>query len=72
MTLVSNRTILVYPSIDAIQDLKFCETATVEFGQAMGAVITLVTKGRNQPVPWRSILLLAENDALNATTTSTT
>src|SRR5712691_11435843 len=42
----SNRTILVYPSIDAIQEFKILRNSyPPEFGQAMGAIINIVTKG---------------------------
>jgi hypothetical protein len=42
----SNRTILIYPSIDAIQEFKILRNSYgPEFGQAMGAVINIVTKG---------------------------
>ena len=42
----SNRTILVYPSIDAIQEFKILRNSYgPEYGQAMGAIINIVTKG---------------------------
>ncbi len=42
----SNRTILVYPSIDAIQEFKILRNSYgAEYGQAMGAVINIVTRG---------------------------
>jgi len=46
----SQRTILVYPSIDAIQEFKILRNSYgPEYGQAMGAVINIVTKsGTNQ------------------------
>ena len=42
----SNRTILVYPSIDAIQEFKILRNSYgAEYGQAMGAVVNIVTRG---------------------------
>jgi hypothetical protein len=42
----SNRTILVYPSIDAIQEFKVLRNSYgPEYGQAMGAIVSIVTKG---------------------------
>src|SRR5262249_19086220 len=41
----SNRTILVYPSIDSIQEFKILRNSYgPEYGQAMGAIINLVTR----------------------------
>ena len=62
----SNRTILVYPSIESIQEFKMLRNAYgPEYGQASGAVINIVTKsGTND---WHgSIFYSGRNDALNA------
>jgi hypothetical protein len=41
----SNRTILIYPSLDAIQEFKVLRNSYgPEYGQAMGAIISIVTK----------------------------
>jgi len=40
----SNRTILIYPSIDAIQEFKILRNSYgPEYGQAMGAIVSIVT-----------------------------
>ena len=62
----SNRTILVYPSIEAISEFKMLRNAYgAEYGQASGAVINIVTRsGSNQ---WHGdVLYFGRNDALNA------
>ena len=62
----SNRTILIYPSIEAISEFKMLRNAYgAEYGQASGAVINIVTRsGSNQ---WHGdILYFGRNDALNA------
>jgi hypothetical protein len=42
----SNRTLLIYPSIDAIQEFKFVRNSYgPEYGQASGGVISIITKG---------------------------
>lgn len=42
----SNRTILIYPSIDAIQEFKILRNSYgPEYGQAMGAIVSILTKG---------------------------
>ncbi len=42
----SNRTLLIYPSIDAISEFKFVTNSYgPEYGQASGGVISIVTKG---------------------------
>jgi hypothetical protein len=63
----SNRTILVYPSIDAIQEFKILRNSYgPEYGQAMGAIINIVTKsGTNQF--HGGAYYFGRNDALNAT-----
>jgi hypothetical protein len=62
----SNRTILVYPSIESIQEFKMLRNAYgPEYGQASGAVINIVTKsGTNK---WHgSTFYFGRNDSLNA------
>jgi hypothetical protein len=63
----SQRTILVYPSIDAIQEFKILRNSYgPEYGQAMGAVINIVTKsGTNQF--HGGAYYFGRNSALNAT-----
>jgi len=63
----SNRTILVYPSIDAIQEFKILRNSYgPEFGQAMGAVINIVTKGGTNQFHGGAFYF-GRNDVLNAT-----
>jgi carboxypeptidase family protein len=46
MDVGSNRTLLVFPSIDSIQEFRVERNSfSAEFGQAQGAVVNLVTKG---------------------------
>ena len=62
----SNRTILLYPSIEAISEFKMLRNSYgPEYGQAAGAVINIVTKsGTNQ---WHGdALYFGRNTALNA------
>jgi len=62
----SNRTILLYPSIEAISEFKMLRNSYgPEYGQAAGAVINIVTKsGTNQ---WHGdVLYFGRNTALNA------
>ena len=62
----SNRTILIYPSIEAISEFKMLRNSYgPEYGQASGAVINIVTRsGSNQ---WHGdALYFGRNDALNA------
>src|SRR5947209_497278 len=63
----SQRTILIYPSIDAIQEFKILRNSyPPEYGQAMGAIINIVTKsGTNQF--HGGAFYFGRNDALNAT-----
>jgi hypothetical protein len=63
----SNRTILVYPSIDAISEFKILRNSYgPEYGQAMGAIVSLVTRsGTNQF--HGSAFYSGRNDKLNAT-----
>src|SRR6266404_3670528 len=63
----SNRTILVYPSIDAIQEFKTLRNSYgPEYGQAMGAIISIVTKGGTNSFHGGGYYF-GRNDALNAT-----
>ncbi len=63
----SNRTILIYPSIDAIQEFKILRNSyPPEFGQAMGAVINIVTKGGTNQFHGGAFYF-GRNDVLNAT-----
>src|SRR5882672_12092789 len=63
----SNRTILVYPSIDAIQEFKILRNSYgPEFGQAMGAIVNIVTKGGTNQFHGGAYYF-GRNDALNAT-----
>ena len=62
----SNRTILVYPSIDTISEFKMIRNSYgPEYGQASGAIISITTKsGTNQ---WHGGAFYAgRNDALDA------
>ncbi len=62
----SNRTILVYPSIDAIQEFKTLRNSYgPEYGQAMGAIITIVTKGGTNSFHG-DVFYDGRNDKLNA------
>ncbi len=62
----SNRTILVYPSIDAIQEFKILRNSyPPEFGQAMGAIINIVTKGGTNQFHGGAFYF-GRNDVLNA------
>jgi hypothetical protein len=62
----SNRTILLYPSIEAIAEFKMLRNSySAEYGQASGAVITVLTKGGTND--WHgSALYSGRNSALNA------
>ena len=63
----SNRTILVYPSIDAIQEFKMLRNSYgPEYGQAMGAIINIVTRGGTNQFHGGAYYF-GRNDALNAT-----
>jgi hypothetical protein len=62
----SNRTILVYPSIDAIQEFKILRNSYgPEYGQAMGAIINIVTRGGTNQFHGGAYYF-GRNDALNA------
>lgn len=63
----SNRTILLYPSIEAIAEFKMLRNSYgPEYGQAAGSVITLVTRGGTNDFHG-SLFYFGRNDALNAT-----
>jgi hypothetical protein len=63
----SNRTILIYPSIDAIQEFKTLRNSYgPEYGQAMGAIISIVTKSGTNSFHG-GMFYDGRNDKLNAT-----
>jgi hypothetical protein len=63
----SNRTILVYPSIDAIQEMKILRNSYgPEYGQAMGAIVNIVTRGGTNQFHGGAYYF-GRNDILNAT-----
>lgn len=63
----SNRTILLFPSIEAIAEFKSLRNSYgPEYGQAAGAVITIVTRGGSNDFHG-SLFYFGRNDALNAT-----
>ena len=67
MDVGSNATLLVFPSIDAIQEFRVERNSfSAEFGQAQGAVINLITKGGGNQFHG-SAFEFFRNDALNAT-----
>jgi hypothetical protein len=63
----SNRTILLFPSIEAIAEFKSLRNSYgPEYGQAAGAVISVVTRGGTNEFHG-SLFYFGRNDALNAT-----
>jgi hypothetical protein len=62
----SNRTILIYPSVDAISEFKMLRNSYgPEYGQASGAIISITTKsGENQF--HGGVFYAGRNDALDA------
>jgi Carboxypeptidase regulatory-like domain/TonB-dependent Receptor Plug Domain len=63
----SQRTILVYPSIDAIQEFKILRNSYgPEYGQAMGAIVNIVTKSGTNGFHG-GVYYFGRNDKLNAT-----
>jgi hypothetical protein len=63
----SNRTILVYPSVDAIQEFKILRNSYgAEYGQAMGAIVNIATRGGTNNFHGGAFYF-GRNDALNAT-----
>jgi len=66
MDVGSNRTLLVFPSIDSIQEFRVERNSfSAEFGQAQGAVVNLITKGGSNDFHG-SAFEFFRNDALNA------
>jgi hypothetical protein len=62
----SNRTILLFPSIEAIAEFKSLRNSYgPEFGQAAGAVISLVTRGGSNEFHG-SLFYFGRNDVLNS------
>src|SRR5216684_37628 len=63
----SNRTILIYPSLDAIQEFKILRNSYgPEYGQAMGAIVSILTKGGTNGFHG-GFFYDGRNDLLNAT-----
>ena len=63
----SNRTILVYPSLEAIEEFKVQRASySAEFGQASGGQINIVTRGGTNEFHG-SAYYFGRNDALNST-----
>jgi hypothetical protein len=66
MDVGSNRTLLVFPSIDAIQEFRVERNSfSAEFGQAQGAVINLITKGGTNDFHG-SVFEFLRHDSLNS------
>jgi len=66
MDVGSNRTLLVFPSIDTIQEFRVVRNSfSAEYGQAQGAVINLVTKGGSNQFHGTGFEFL-RSDKLNA------
>jgi len=66
MDVGSNATLLVFPSIDAIQEFRVERNSfSAEYGQAQGAVINLITKGGSNTFHG-TVFEFLRNDALNA------
>jgi carboxypeptidase family protein len=66
MDVGSNRTLLVFPSIDSIQEFRVERNSfSAEFGQAQGAVVNLITKGGQNDFHG-SAFEFFRNDSLNA------
>jgi hypothetical protein len=62
----SNRTLIVFPSIDSIQEFRVERNSfSAEFGQAQGAVINLITKGGSNTFHGGAFEFY-RNDSLNA------
>ena len=63
----SNRTILVYPSLEAIEEFKVQRSSySAEFGQASGGQVNIVTRGGTNEFHG-GIFYFGRNDALNST-----
>ena len=66
MDVGSNRTLLVFPSVDSIQEFRVERNSfSAEFGQAQGAVVNLITKGGSNDFHG-SFFEFYRNDSLNA------
>src|SRR5918912_219410 len=66
MDVGSNATLLVFPSIDSIQEFRVERNSfSAEYGQAQGAVINLITKGGGNDFHG-GLFEFFRNDALNA------
>jgi len=66
MDVGSNATLLVFPSIDTIQEFRVVRNSfSAEYGQAQGAVINLITKGGSNQFHGTGFEFL-RSDALNA------
>jgi hypothetical protein len=66
MDVGSNRTLLIFPSIDSIQEFRVERNSfSAEYGQAQGAVINLVTKGGSNSFHGAGFEFL-RSDKLNA------
>ncbi|HEX5832932.1 MAG TPA: carboxypeptidase regulatory-like domain-containing protein [Pyrinomonadaceae bacterium] len=66
MDVGSNRTLLVFPSVDAIQEFRVERNSfSAEFGQAQGAVVNLITKGGSNDFHG-SLFEFFRHDSLNA------
>jgi hypothetical protein len=66
MDVGSNATLLVFPSIDSIQEFRVERNSfSAEYGQAQGAVINLITKGGGNDFHG-GLFEFLRNDALNA------
>ncbi|HTG93592.1 MAG TPA: carboxypeptidase regulatory-like domain-containing protein [Pyrinomonadaceae bacterium] len=66
MDVGSNRTLLVFPSVDSIQEFRVERNSfSAEFGQAQGAVVNLITKGGGNDFHG-SVYEFFRNDTLNA------
>jgi hypothetical protein len=63
----SNRTILIYPSLDAIQEFKILRNSYgPEYGQAMGAIVSILTRSGTNRFHGGAFYD-GRNDVLNAT-----
>jgi hypothetical protein len=66
MDVGSNRTLLVFPSVDSIQEFRVERNSfSAEFGQAQGAVVNLITKGGSNEFHGTAFEFY-RNDSLNA------
>lgn len=66
MDVGSNRTLLVFPSVDSIQEFRVERNSfSAEFGQAQGAVVNLITKGGSNEFHGSGFEFF-RNDSLNA------